>query len=174
MVRLFVISYGHDDPRKCSALKMVKLGYAVRVGSIRLLPNNCLILNPFSNVLLTPSDRVLISKYGLAVIDVSWEEGLEVLKRLSTYRRPQRILPLLFAGNPINYAVAAKLSSLEAVAATLYITGFKELSLKILSIIKWGRTFYELNRDLLERYSKCASVDDVIKVQDEVLKKLSK
>lgn len=173
MVKVFVVSYRHDDPRKCSALKMVKLGYAVKVGSINHLPKNCLILNPFSNIVLTPSDRELIGKYGLSVIDVSWERGLEELRKLSKTGRPQRVLPLLLAGNPVNYAVPTKLSSLEAVAAALYITGFKELSLKILSLIKWGHTFYELNKNLLELYSQCTSIYEVIKIQDEVIKKIS-
>lgn len=173
MVKIFVVSYGHDDPRKCSALKMVRLGYAVKVSDVQHLPKNCLILNPYSSDILTPLDREIINNYGLAVLDVSWRDGLEVLNGLSRrIRRPQRVLPLLFAGNPVNYAVATKLSSVEAVAAALYITGFKDLSLKILSIFKWGRTFYGLNKELLDLYSQCTSVDEVIKVQGEVLKKI--
>lgn len=174
MVKIFVISYGHDDPRKCSALKMVKLGYATRVNSIHVLPKNCLILNPHSDSILTPLDKDLISNYGLAVIDVSWKGDLGILKKLINYKRPQRVLPLLFAGNPVNYAIATKLSSVEAVAAALYITGFKDLSLKVLSIFKWGHTFYDLNREILELYSRCTSKDEVIKIQDDILKKLNK
>ncbi len=172
MVKVFVVSYGHDDPRKCSALKMVRLGYAVRVRNIHSLPKSCLILNPLSRTVLTPLDKELVSRHGLAVIDVSWKEGLGELERLSSSERPQRVLPLLFAGNPTNYAVATKLSSLEAVAAALYITGFKDLSLRILSITKWGNTFYELNKELLTIYSQCTSVDELMKVQDEVLRRL--
>ncbi len=174
MVKVFIVSYRHDDPKKCSALKMVKLGYAVKVSNLNHLPKNCLILNPFSNTILTPLDRELIGRYGLTVIDVSWEEGLEILKRLSKTKRPQRILPLLLAGNPINYAVPTKLSSLEAVTAALYITGFKDLSLKILSSIKWGHTFYELNKNLLELYSQCTSIHEVIKIQEEVIRKINR
>jgi len=172
MVRVFVISYGQDDPKKCSALKMVRLGYAVRVSSFHELPRKCLVLNPLSNKVLTPSDRDYIINYGLAVIDVSWNEGVEVLKRLLRDKRPQRVLPILFAGNPINYAVATKLSSLEAVVAALFITGFKDEALKILSIVKWGDTFYKLNKELLELYSKCITVDEVNNIQKEVMKKI--
>jgi pre-rRNA-processing protein TSR3 len=172
MVRVFVISYGQDDPKKCSAIKMVRLGYAIRVSSFHELPRKCLVLNPLSNKVLTPSDRDYIINHGLAVIDVSWNEGVEVLKRLLRDKRPQRVLPILFAGNPINYAVATKLSSLEAVAAALFITGFKDEALKILSIVKWGDTFYKLNKELLELYSKCTTVDEVNNIQKEVMKKI--
>ncbi|MEM0453503.1 MAG: DUF367 family protein [Sulfolobales archaeon] len=173
MVRIFVITYGHDDPRKCSALKMIKLGYATKVSDIRFLPKNCLILNPYSNNILTPLDAEIINNYGIAVVDVSWKNGLEVLKKLSYSKRPQRVLPLLFAGNPINYAVATRLSSMEAVAAALYITGFKDHSLRILSTFKWGQTFYNLNKDLLNLYSQCTSVDEVIKIQNQILRKFN-
>ncbi len=173
MVRVFVISYGQDDPKKCSALKMVRLGYAVRVSSFHELPKKCLILNPLSNKVLTPPDRFYISNYGLAVIDVSWNEGIDILKELLRDKRPQRVLPILFAGNPINYAVATKLSSLEATAAALFITGFKDEALKILSIVKWGDTFYKLNKELLELYSRCSNVDEVNNIQKEVIKKIS-
>lgn len=172
MVNIYVITYYHDDPSKCTALKMVRLGYAVKVNNIRELPRQCLVLNPLSDIILTPADKEVIEKYGIAVIDVSWNSSLHVLRKLMNNRYNHRVLPLLFAGNPVNYGRATKLSSLEAVVAALYITGYKDLALRLLTIFKWGRTFYELNKELLDSYSKCSSRDEVLKIQDEVIKKI--
>ncbi len=174
MVNIYVITYHHDDPSKCTALKMARLGYAIKVSNIRELPRRCLVLNPLSNAILMSTDKEVIEKYGIAVIDVSWNSGLHVLRGLMSnrYRYNHRALPLLFAGNPINYGKAAKLSSLEAVSAALYITGYKDLALRLLTIFKWGRTFYELNKELLDNYSKCSSLDEVLKIQDEMIKKI--
>lgn len=174
MIKIYVITYRHDDPDRCTALKMVRLGYARRLGSARDLPKHCLVLNPLSSKVLTPADRSLAEKYGIAVIDVSWNLGLNLLKDLvSNYRFNNRVLPLLFAGNPVNYGKATKLSSLEAIAAALYIFGYVDKALELLSIYKWGETFYNLNKELLDSYMKCNTVDELLAIQDEVLKKIS-
>ena len=39
-------------------------------------------------------------------------------------------------------------------SASLFILGFKEQSLELLDKFKWGHTFYELNHNLLDEYSK--------------------
>lgn len=172
MVKIFVVHYSQDDPRKCTALKMVRLGYATRVSGVHEIPKGCLILNPLATEVLTPLDRTYVSNHGLAVIDTSWNEGLNILKKLTYLRRPQRVLPVLFAGNPINYGVATRLSSLEAVASALYIVGYRDEALKLLSIVKWGRTFYELNKELLEAYSNSRDVSELLNIQGDVLKRL--
>jgi pre-rRNA-processing protein TSR3 len=62
-------------------------------------------------------------------------------------------LPTLLAANPTNYAKPHKLSSVEALAASLYIVGFKNEATKLLSLFKWGETFLTLNAQPLEAYS---------------------
>jgi pre-rRNA-processing protein TSR3 len=173
MIRIYVIRYDGDDPKKSTGLKLVRLGYAIRA-DLRRISRKTIILNPFSKKVLTPADRDLIAKYGIAVIDTSWNTGIETLKKLSRLRRESRILPILFAGNPINYGIATKLSSVEAVAAALYITGFKDQARGILNTVKWGHTFIELNKELLERYSLARSPEEVIKIQNEVINKIKK
>jgi pre-rRNA-processing protein TSR3 len=124
----------------------------------------------FTDEVLSPLDRDVISRCGIAVVDSSWKRDIEVIRRVSTaWRGPKRILPALVAGNPINYGRVSLLSSAEAVAAALYIVGYTEESLKILSLFKWGKTFLDLNRELLEAYSRASSVDDVLRTQREFL-----
>jgi pre-rRNA-processing protein TSR3 len=43
----------------------------------------------------------------------------------------------------------------------LFVLGFKQDALNLLDKFKWGHTFYELNQNLLEEYSKIESEDDV-------------
>ncbi len=69
----------------------------------------------------------------------------------------KRKLPPLLAGNPINYAKFNKLTTAEAISGSLFILGFKEQAIEILDKFKWGHTFYELNRNLLDEYSKLES-----------------
>jgi len=170
--KIYVVRLGGDDPKLSTALKLVRLGYAKRI-HVREIPLNSIVLNPLSQDILKPSDSALIKRHGIVVLDTSWNSGLEDLRDLaSKHRYEQRVLPVLKAGNPVNYGILTKLSSAEAVAAALYITGFKEYSLEILSKFKWGPTFYELNKEYLERYSSARSVKELIKIQNEILRSM--
>ena len=171
-VKLYVLRIEGDDPRKSTALKLVRLGLARRIG-FNGVPSKAVILDPFSNYVLSPLDKSYIESYGLVVIDTSWNKPIHELRAVfNRVRGVHRVLPLLFAGNPVNYAVPTKLSSVEALAAALYITGFKDEAKLLLNKFKWGHTFLELNRELLESYSSASSVSEVLKTQDEVLRKI--
>ena len=73
----------------------------------------------------------------------------------------KRKLPPLFAGNPVNYSKLNKLTTAEALSGSLFILGFKEQSLELLNKFKWGHTFYELNQNLLEDYSKAENENQI-------------
>jgi len=168
--RVYVIRAGSDDPRRSTGLKLVRKGLAERVPPGWALPPCTILLTVFTDTILSPLDRDLVSKCGVAVIDSSWKEDIETIRRLSTaWRGPKRILPALVAGNPINYGRVSLLSSAEAVAAALYIVGYQEEALKVLSLFKWGETFLNLNRELLEAYSRASSVEEVAKIQRNFL-----
>jgi pre-rRNA-processing protein TSR3 len=73
----------------------------------------------------------------------------------------KRKLPPLLAGNPVNYAKLNKLTTAEALSASLFILGFKEQGLELLDKFKWGHTFHELNQNLLDEYSKLENEDQI-------------
>ncbi|MFN3267723.1 MAG: DUF367 family protein [Zestosphaera sp.] len=163
---------GGDNPKLSTALKLVRLGYATRI-HVRDIPPHSVVLNPFSQEILKSSDSTLLLRYGIVVLDASWNSGLEELRNIARrHGYEQRVLPVLKAGNPVNYGVLTKLSSVEAIAAALYITGFKKYSLEILSKFKWGQTFYELNKEYLEKYSRAKSAEELIKIQNEILRSM--
>ncbi len=158
VVRLYVVTFGEDDPSKCTAEKLVRHGIATKAMLSRI-PRYAIVLNPFGKTYIKKSDRWLIERYGIVAIDVSWKSGIERLKRIR--RGEQRVLPLLIATNPVNYGKPFKLSTAEALAAALYIAGFRKEAEEVLSIFKWGPTFFEVNRELLEAYASAESDHDI-------------
>jgi Uncharacterized conserved protein len=80
-----------------------------------------------------------------------------------------RSLPYLVAANPTNYGRPCILSTAEAIAATFYIVGFKNIAVEIMSQFKWGPHFLKLNHELLEAYSHAESSMEVVKVQNEFI-----
>jgi pre-rRNA-processing protein TSR3 len=81
-----------------------------------------------------------------------------------------RCLPILIAGNPVNYGKLTKLTTAEAIAAALYIAGFKEESEQLLSIFTWGHTFLELNSVLLDNYMTAKNSAEIVEMQNKLLK----
>jgi len=144
-IRLFCVHFNQDDPRKCTAKKLQKFHLIEFRPRLSALPQNAIILDPTSKQILTESDAPQAREHGLVVLDFSWENLVKMLPRPL---RNGRILPNdppLLAGNPINYAKSAKLSSVEALAAALIILGEVQQARDILSKFPWGHTFLELN-----------------------------
>jgi pre-rRNA-processing protein TSR3 len=76
-------------------------------------------------------------------------------------------LPTLLASNPVNYAKPHKLSSLEALAASLHIIGFQDAARKLLSIFKWGPNFLSLNQGPLEAYASASNEQEVVNAESQ-------
>ncbi len=150
--RLYALRLGQDDPRRCTSGKLSKFGLIEELGKPSHIPGRAILLDPFSERVLTPGDRERILGGGLVVVDCSWERAEEVFSR----RLPgiHRRLPLLMAANPTKFAKLGVLSSAEALAAALFITGFRALARELLGKFKWGRAFLDLNEGPLECYSR--------------------
>ncbi len=150
-----------DDPSKSTMLKLKRMGFA-RMVPIRDIRNS-LCLTPFAGTYITQTDRKLAIPNGLSVIDGSWNliEGIKDIR----LRYPRR-LPLLVPVNPVNFGKPGKLSSVEAMAAALYILGFMEKGIEILSKFKWGPHFYTVNANPLHDYGQCIDQECIEKAQN--------
>mgnify|MGYP001051707435 CR=1 FL=1 len=78
--------------------------------------------------------------------------------------------PFFLPVNPINYGHLSILSSAEALAAALYIAGFKEQAERLLDVFKWGPNFFTLNKDALEDYSSAHDQKQILEVEDAYFK----
>ena len=149
-----------DDPRKCSAVKLVKFGLAKQV---KQTTSYTLVLNPFSKKTLFKSDKKFVRS--ITGIDCSWNLVT------TTFNKPfpgiSRKLPPLLAGNPINYSKLNKLTTVEALAAAVYIMGDSDLTHTLLKKFKWGHTFFALNKNLLQDYSKAQSEYEILEICHE-------
>lgn len=140
--KLYCIHHSQCDPKKCTAIKLKRLHLISFIKSLSNRINNAIVLNPFSQIVISPKDKNQILNFGLVVIDCSWNEILSVGIPHYDFERK---LPSLVAANSTNYGKWAKLSSAEAIAAALYITGFDNLADEILSKFRWGIEFKKIN-----------------------------
>ncbi|WP_054854026.1 DUF367 domain-containing protein [Vulcanisaeta distributa] len=122
--RIFIYRLPQDDPRKNTAIKLARFGLAQLVDSIRALPSGSIMLDPTAKTPLTPSDRDVVVSRGLSLIDCSWKRATDIHAKFVKGRFIRRRLPLLIAANPTHYGKPYILSTIEAVAAALYIMGF--------------------------------------------------
>ncbi|MBS1268066.1 MAG: putative ribosome biogenesis protein [Nitrosopumilus sp.] len=153
-MKLQVLMFFQDDPKKCTAAKMVKFGLAQ---SIKKIGNKGMVLDPFSEKTLLPKDKKSINS--IVGIDCSWNLADKAFSK--KFDGIKRKLPPLLAGNPVNYSKLNKLTTVEALSASLFILGFKDQGLELLDKFKWGHTFYDLNQNLLDDYSKIDTEEQI-------------
>ncbi len=162
-VKLYVYHAKQCDPKKCTASKLEKHGLLKSL-KVNQIPRGGIVLDPFSNRAISREDQPPILDKGLVGIDCSWKK-IETMDRAFRSRGIGRSLPYLVAANPVNYGIPTKLSSVEALAAALYITGFAKHAETILSIFKWGPHFLELNAEPLEEYAQAKTSKEIIEIQ---------
>jgi rRNA small subunit aminocarboxypropyltransferase len=159
MISLYGYRDNSCDPRKCTAKRLEMAGLLTIFTKITRIPRNTLMLDPTAEQALSPADRCVRS---ITVLDCSWE----VLDTgaINSWRI-RRALPFLIAANPVNFGKPCKLSSVEALAAAVYILGEKERALELLSKVSWGIRFLEVNREPLDLYANAKDSSEVIKIQ---------
>jgi pre-rRNA-processing protein TSR3 len=167
-VRITIYHAAQDDPKKNTALRLKRRGFARIVTRVRFLPKRAIVLNPFSEIAFSPADKDRLENFGLAALDCSWEHAQKVMGE--HVRGTSRCLPILIAGNPVNFGKLTKLTTAEAIAASLYIAGFKKEAEQLMSIFTWGHTFLELNGMLLDNYKTAKDSAEIVKIQNRLLK----
>lgn len=174
-VRVYVFDASQCDPKKCSAKRMVRMGLVEEVTRLGRLPRKALLLDPWAKRALSPSDAALAVQRGLVVLDCSWEHAEETFKNARRIARlTPRGLPFLLAANPINYGKPWRMSSLEAVAAALYILGDIGHAERVAAAANWGTTFMQLNAEPLSEYAAAADSGEVVRIQEAYLASASK
>lgn len=163
-IRLIVYHTNEDDPEKCSAKKLQRLGFAHLEKTMRRIPRHCILLNPFAEKSLSPEDRLVAEQNGLLVVDCSWKNTETCFNRLEQKQHHSRSLPFVLAANPVNYGKPFKLTTVEAFATALYILGESGYAEEILGIYKWGPHFLELNRQPLQDYQQAKDSTEVIQM----------
>ncbi len=166
-VRITIYHAAQDDPKKNTALRLKRRGLARIVSKARFLPKRAIVLNPFGEIAFSPADRERLEQFGIAALDCSWEHAPKVMG--DRVRGTSRCLPILIAGNPVNFGKLTKLSTAEAIAAALYIAGFKEEAEQILLIFPWGHSFFELNQMLLDNYVTAKDSAEIVEMQTRLL-----
>jgi pre-rRNA-processing protein TSR3 len=167
-VKITIYHAAQDDPKKNTALRLKRRGFARIVTRTRFLPKRVIVLNPFGEIAFSPADKERLEQFGLAALDCSWEHAQKVMGE--HVRGTSRCLPILIASNPVNYGKLTKLTTAEAIAAALYIAGFEKEAEDILSIFSWGHTFLELNAILLDNYVKAKDSSEIVEMQNMLLK----
>lgn len=161
-IRLYYAYLGQDDPRKSTMKKLERFGIVGRVPVQR--GSRMLALTPYAELFLLPGDAVTARNMGLFIIDGSWNR----ISTIQDFRlRNPRKLPTLVPVNPVNFGKPGKLSSVEAMAAALYIMGDQEGAAAVLSKFNWGENFLRVNAEPLKDYLSCVTQEDVLRAEAE-------
>lgn len=167
-VKLYVYHANDDDPKKCSAKKLHRLGFASLEYSMKKIPRQMILLNPFAEKSLSVEDKGICEKKGILAVDCSWEHAEETFQYLEQHHI-SRSLPFVVAVNPVNFGKVLKLSTLEAFAAALCILNRFQQAEEILQIYKWGPHFLKMNEEPLEAYSKAKNSREIIEIMKQYI-----
>ncbi len=173
-IKVYLVDFKQCNPKKCSGQRLFRLhkthqDWGIIVKKTAKIPRHTIILDPRSDTYLSQADKERIIKKGITILDCSWNKLQETLpKPLFT----ARVLPFLIAANAINYGRPYKLSSAEALIASLYIIG--EIS-KAQAIQKsFTGNFISLNHYFLEIYTKAKNSQDIKQFERQILSELPK
>lgn len=153
--QIVIFEYRHNDPKRDTGMKLARQGL---VRSLR--PGDAfkgIVLSAQGRSFLSRSDHGMVASAGIAAINCSWNRLDEINNIPGGHLGRHRRLPFLVAANPINYGKAYKLSSAEALAAALAITGFRDEAEQLTQKFAWDHEFWKLNNELIHEY--CACID---------------
>ena len=162
---------GHCDPKRCSGRKLARFELLKVLKLKQRFPGVC--LSPKGVDYVSRSDKEVIEKHGLSVIDCSWAKLAETPFNQMPCHYP-RLLPYLYASNPVNYGKPRKLNCAEAFAAAFMLAGFDEKYAEaVLSPFKWGHAFMKINRELFDLYTAegVETAEDVKQIEIDFLEK---
>ncbi len=165
--QVVLFEYKHNDPKRDTGMKLVRQGLvrSIRPGE----PFKGIVLSAYGRLTLSPKDASLVAMSGLAAINCSWNRLDEITNIPGGNLSRHRKLPFLVAANPINYGKAYKLSSAEALAASLAIVGFEEEAKKLTDKFSWDDEFWRLNDEMLSDYRACTDSKTIQEAEQKYL-----
>ncbi|MFQ6050361.1 MAG: DUF367 family protein [Candidatus Hydrothermarchaeota archaeon] len=169
-MKLYIYSTDECNPKVCTGHKLARFDLATLIFTKHKLPKRSILLNPYSEKAISREDREIAMKWGISALDCSWNN---IRPGVFSGFYQSRGLPYLIPINPVNYGKPTKLSTAEALSAALYILGEKEKARSIMKIFKWGETFFKMNGEMLEAYSKANSSKEVVDLQKEFMRYLN-
>lgn len=165
-VKLSMLYFDQCDPKKCTGKKMERMGllrevkFSANYGGILLTPNG--------KKMCSLEDHEIIEKYGICVIDCSWNKFEEL--NLNLNKIHTRSLPFMVAVNPVNFGKPYKLTCAEAFSACLFLGGFRDEAFFVLSFFKWGPSFFRTNGEVLVAYEGAKEQEEIKRIQDEYIR----
>jgi pre-rRNA-processing protein TSR3 len=153
------------DPKKCSAKKLVRLGFATGYTTMEHVPRRMVLLSPYSEKALSREDLPFAKKYGLLVLDCSWHHTEEIFPLIKRRRPIARALPFLVPVNPVNFGHPGMLSTVEAMAAAVIILGRRAAGERLMTIYNWGHNFMKVNEEPFKEYEKAKTSMEVVLAQ---------
>ncbi len=170
--QVVLFEYKHNDPKRDTGMKLVRQGLvrSIRPGD----PFKGIVLSAYGRSVLSPADSSLIASAGLAAINCSWNRLDEITNIPGGNVSRHRKLPFLVAANPINYGKAYKLSSAEALAASLAIAGFRDEAEELTEKFSWDTEFWKLNDEMISEYRLCNNSEEIVQAQQKYLDEKSR
>ncbi len=169
-IPVHAIWLAQDDPKKNTAVKLSRRGDLTLHERFNKLPRRGIILEPLCGKVFGPEDHSILLEEGgsLVGLDCSWaqiEDSVEQVMRRTKLQG--RMLPLLLAANPVNWGKPSKMTTAEALAATLYLMGREKQARRLLSAFRWGEQFFVLNKEPLDAYRDAESSAELVDLQFE-------
>ena len=169
-IPVHAIWLAQDDPKKNTAVKLSRRGELTLHERFNKLPRRGIILEPLCGKVFGPEDHSILLEEGgsLVGLDCSWaqiEDSVEQVMRRTKLQG--RMLPLLLAANPVNWGKPSKMTTAEALAATLYLMGREKQARRLLSAFRWGEQFFVLNKEPLDAYRDAESSAELVDLQFE-------
>jgi pre-rRNA-processing protein TSR3 len=163
--------FGHCDAKRCSGKRLMHFGMMRELPIGQKFPG--VVISPNAKKVVSAADRELLEMHGAAVVECSWVRVKEIpWTRIGG--KCERLLPYLVAANPVNYGRPWRLNCVEALAACFAICGREDWAEIVLQHFPYGKTFLEINSQLLKRYASCKDEEGVKKAEETWLKKLEK
>jgi pre-rRNA-processing protein TSR3 len=156
-IPLWIVLASEDNPKACTGRRAIRYALAVEATDRHHPPPGALLLDPYASTPLSRADSDAATEKGVVAVDCSWNRlssrgrypaGGSWLAALDQRRR----LPLVLAANPQHYGRLGELNTAEALGASVYVLCGREEAKAFLERFSFGRSFLELNGELLERY----------------------